>query len=238
MNVSILHQSHGFIQTQGNVQVLHGRTTCSLAQVIKSRTQDNLLGRIIRKDKELQLVGILELIRRQKDTPLQQTRFLGTGFAQGHDFDEYGSFVVLFQARVDLGASGSFSQPRIVQGDRDDHALVKVGNSRLEDGFGSQARVLGHFRNVLVREIQSVRAPRFVLFRLVQIHQGLATTGISRNGIDRQGCTDRQDTSVHQGFGEANKTGWVATRVRNALGRLQLDTLFLAQFCDNNVIGM
>jgi hypothetical protein len=76
-----------------HLQVLHGRTTYSLAQVIKSRTQDNLLGRIIRKDKELQLVGILELIRRQKGIPLQQTRFLGTVFAQGHDFDECRSLV-------------------------------------------------------------------------------------------------------------------------------------------------
>jgi hypothetical protein len=137
-----LNQSHSLIQSQGNVHVLYGRTTCSLAQVIKSRTQDNLLSLIIREDKQLQFVGILELIRRQKGIPLQQTRFLGTGFAQGHDFDEDGSLVVLCQDLVHLGTSCSRLQPRIVKGDRDDHALVKVANSRLENGLGSQARVL------------------------------------------------------------------------------------------------
>jgi hypothetical protein len=149
VSVCILHQSHGFVQTQGNVQVLNSRTTCSLAQVIKSRTQDSLLGNIIRKDKELQLVGILELVRSQKGIPLQQTRLLGTLFAQGHDFDKDGSLVVLFQGFVHLGTSRSLSQPRIVQGDRDDHALVKVGNSRLEDGLGSQTRVLSR-KNVCI----------------------------------------------------------------------------------------
>jgi hypothetical protein len=83
-----------------------------------------------------------------------------------------------------------------------------------------------------VCETQSVRAPRFVLFRLEKIHQGLTTTGISRDGIDRQGRTDGYDTSVDQGFGEGNETGWVAARVRNALGLLQFGTLFLGQFCD------
>jgi hypothetical protein len=79
-----------------------------------------------------------------------------------------------------------------------------------------------------------------MFFRFEKFHQFLATTGISRNGVYRHGRTGRQDTSVHQGLGEANETSRVATRVGNALGLFQFGTLLLGQFCNEarNVKGV
>jgi hypothetical protein len=108
------------------------------------------------------------------------------------------------------------------------HTLWERSDGWLEYRSHAQPGVLCHFRNMLVLQTQSVRAPGLMFFVLVQYHESLTTARITRNCVHGEWSTLRQNSSICERTRQANETSGVATRIGNSFGCLERRALFRA----------
>ena len=99
-----------------------------------------------------------------------------------------------------------------------DHALLEVPDRGQEDGRRVELAVEGHLRQVLVVEVEAVRAPGLVVVRLVDLRELLAAAAVAGDGAAGEARRRLEEAGVDQGARQRDEARRVAPGVRAAGG--------------------
>eukprot|EP00962_Isochrysis_galbana_P000417 scaffold117_cov99-Isochrysis_galbana.AAC.1 len=142
----------------------------------------------------LQVVGVVEGVWAEEGSAFEKTRLRHALLPQRHD---------RHKRRVHPGAqacgrAGRRGQVAVaVQRDRHDHALRKGAHGRQKDGRPLQPGEVPHLGQVLVRQGESVGAPRLVrLAALVDVDERVAAARVARDGARHKPRVPRDNASL------------------------------------------
>ena len=186
-------QARRLVDAGLEVDALHRRTRCALAEVVERGDGQDLLLGLVAVDGELHGVGVDQPVGPEEPVALQP---LAVG-ERPHRHEGLAGIVVGEHAVHVLGAH---LLGHDVGGDRhhDQHALGVVADRGHEHRRVLQVRVLLHLRHMLVRELQPIDAERLDAGLLVDGDKLLAAAGVARDaehGGHRIGGTMPASTS-------------------------------------------
>mmetsp|Transcript_43481 Transcript_43481/g.114263 ORF Transcript_43481/g.114263 Transcript_43481/m.114263 type:complete len:370 (+) Transcript_43481:294-1403(+) len=228
-----LQEARPFLETQGEVEILHRSAACSLAKVVEPCSHDARALVVVAVDEDLELVGVIQRVGAQEGIPLEQALLCPLRITQRHDTDKLGVRIMLRECSVNrsAGFGGTFDKVAVVvDGYGHDHPLGKGADGWQEDGRPFEARVHAHLRQMLVIQVEAIRPPGLVRIRTLEdADERLAATRVAGYGTGHKRRRRLQHSGIDERCSHRNEARGVAARVGDALGRRDALALLRAQ---------